>query len=810
MMYLAHISQENRQQSLKAHSFNSASYACSVLEGTIFSNMARCGGFLHDMGKAKTEFQEYLRDENAKRGSVNHTFAAVIWILENFHSVQNNNSFEFMLSEILSFAVGSHHGMFDCCGLNCEPDSSKDRAKNGFIHRLDYNRKSICYEESVKVFFEQVCAEEELKSLFEKSASDFKSFLDTCKNFLPKIQESMPMLYFCISMLCRLLLSSIIYADRRDTIEFMRQPIHKSLKPDWQHELFLLEEKLDALPRNALSDVRRNISEQCKAFAENPSGIYKLNVPTGGGKTLSLLRYAYAHAAKYGKKRIIVVIPLLSILDQNAKIIREYISDEKYIFEHHSNVLQENSQSKEALDNYELLAASWDSPVVITTLVQFLNVLFAHKTSQIGRMQALVDSIVIIDEIQSLPLKTICMFNMAVNFFAKFCNTTFILSSATQPAFAKVKWPVIYSEPEDMVKLNHAQTDMFKRAEIIDKTDPYGMNFDECADFCCEQISECSSVLLICNTKREARDIYRMAKDRLQDETDTEIFHLSTSMCKAHRTRVLDNVKARLDSVRESKSGKVMCISTQLVEAGIDFSFERVIRVIAGVDNLAQAAGRCNRSNEYGNAGKFFVIKLKDESKSLTKLKDIKNAQDCTLEVMNSSNGEIRNNLIGDEAVKLFYRKLYEHEQANLAYPVKDHLYLAKLLANENSSVSKTDEAYFLHVPFKSVAEKFQVFDDNTYDVLVPYAEGREKIDALRSEFCDKYKIFKAYEKIQDLQQYAVNIYEWQKNSLIENGFLEAYPSNENCKVLILSAAAYDDETGVTVPEDYNVEDFII
>ena len=135
---------------------------------------------------------------------------------------------------------------------------------------------------------------------------------------------------------------------------------------------------------------------------------------------------------------------------------------------------------------------------------------------------------------------------------------------------------------------------------------------------------------------------------------------------------------------------------------------------------------------------------------------------------------------------------------------------MANLLANENSSVSETDKAYFLHVPFKKVAEDFQVFDDNTYDVLVPYAEGREKIDALRSELSDKYKIFKAYGKIQDLQQYAVNIYEGQKNSLIENGFLEAYPSNENYKVLILSAAAYDDETGVTVPEDYNVEDFII
>ena len=650
MMYLAHISQENRQQSLKDHSFNVASYACSALDGTIFSDMARCGGLLHDMGKAKTDFQEYLRDENAIRGSVNHTFAAVIWILENFHLLQNNNPFEYLFAEILSFAAGSHHGMFDCCGLDYKPDGKN----NGFIYRLNCDRKSICYEESVNGFSEQVCAQEELKSLFKKSASDFKIFHDTCENFLPKTQESKRMAYFCISMLCRLLLSSIIYADRRDTIEFMRQPRHKSLKPDWQQELNLLEEKLDALPKNALSDVRRNISEQCKAFAENPSGIYKLNVPTGGGKTLSLLRYAYAHAAKYCKKRIIVVIPLLSILDQNAKVIREHISNEEYIFEHHSNVLQEKSKSAEALDNYELLAASWDSPVVITTLVQFLDVLFANKTSQIGRMQALVNSIVIIDEIQSLPLKIIYMFNMAVNFFAEFCNTTFILSSATQPVFGKVKWPVIYSEPEDMVKLNHSQKDLFKRAEIIDKIDSCGMSFDECADFCCEQISECSSVLLICNTKREARDIYRMAKNRLHDEAGIEIFHLSTSMCKAHRTRVLDDVKARLDSVRESKSGKVMCISTQLVEAGIDFSFERVIRVVAGVDNLAQAAGRCNRSNEYGNAGKFFVVKLKDESKSLTKLPDIKNAQDCTLEVMNSSNGEIRNDLIGDEAVKLF------------------------------------------------------------------------------------------------------------------------------------------------------------
>ncbi len=210
-------------------------------------------------------------------------------------------------------------------------------------------------------------------------------------------------------------------------------------KTGWKERMAYYEERIARLDSSgALNQVRSDISGQCLAAAQRESGIYRLNVPTGAGKTLSALRYALAHAEKYQKKRIIFIIPLLSVLDQNVKVIRDHVRDQDEVLEHHSNVIRGKDTAEEA-DRYEFLEESWNYPIVVSTLVQLLDILFSHRTSAAGRMQALCDSVIVIDEVQSLPKKITDMFNMAMNFLLQFCNASIVLSSATQPCFEELK-----------------------------------------------------------------------------------------------------------------------------------------------------------------------------------------------------------------------------------------------------------------------------------------------------------------------------------------------------------------------------------
>lgn len=808
-MSIAHIRDRNGQefiQSLKEHSENTAFYAKSVLENAGFANCSYLLGLLHDMGKAKQEFETYIkkshRGEKVQRGSVNHTFAGVIYLLEKYHSLENQS--HFLTSEILSYAIGAHHGLFDCCSLD---------GRNGFSYRLEKDKNVIHYSESKENYFREVVDELCITELFEKASDEIWIFYNQLQKKYKGKNEGNERIFFEMSMLCRLLLSAVIYGDRRDTIEFMSDRKKEMLKFSWKEELEFFEAKLAKMTFDTpVNKVRADISKQCASFAQRGGGIYTLNVPTGGGKTLCTLRYALTHAEKHKKKRIIFVIPLLSILDQNSQVIKSYIKNNDIVMEHHSNIVRERQDGNE-LDEYELFTVTWDSPVIVTTMVQFLNILFSHETSAIGRMQALCDSIIVIDEIQSLPKKTIMMFNMAINFLKDFCHATVVLSSATQPSLGAVKWPVEYDESVDMVTLTNEQLEVFNRTEIVDKTSPAGMTLDECSEFCMELLDEASSELIICNTKRQALEIYR----QIEGMNQVRVYHLSTSMCKAHRAGVLKNLTSDLQKLRENVSAlsykKVICVSTQLVEAGVDFSFECVVRLMAGIDNLAQAAGRCNRNGEFNRKCKVYLVNINNKDEDLRYLSDIKKAKDSTEVTLHSGNELVLKNLIGKEAVELFYRSIFENakEKDELSYVVelKDircRKRLAYLLANKEYCPDKS-KPFFLGQPFLTVGREFKVFDDETTDIIVPYQEGKRYIDELieiANQPCRTYEVAGVMEK---LKEYVVSIYDWQKRKLDENGMILPYADG---KILILKEEAYSEQTGIVISDELSVDNYIL
>lgn len=809
MIMLAHITEKNGErtdQSLREHCIQTAEYASSSLKHVGGYHMAYLAGLLHDMGKATKKFNDYLEasynGKDVVRGSVIHTFAGVIYLLESYHG-ESASPMEKLTAEILSYAVGAHHGLFDCVDLE---------GKNGFIHRLTKERSELCYEEARDNFFEQVTDETTVSQLFEKAVGEFSAFY---QRIVEEWEGKSQKVFFQIGLLARLLLSAVIYGDRRDTGEFMGGTFCLGDKSfSWGPERQYFEQRLAQFSNmTRINQVRREISDQCLSFSKKPTGIYRLNVPTGGGKTLCTLRYALAHAEKYQKKRIIFIIPLLSVLDQNAKVIREYIKDESVIIEHHSNVVHEKEFAEE-MDRYEILAENWNAQIIISTLVQLLNILFTHKTSAIGRMRALCDSVIIIDEVQSLPKTTIAMFNMAANFLSTYCNATIILSSATQPCLEELPWPVKLSDQPDMVYLSDQQLSVFERADIIDRTDPYGMDLDECADFCRSILEKKTSLLVICNTKKEARDLYKKIQ-KSPEAVHWCVFHLSTSMCQKHRTDVLEKIQEKLcvlqnNGCKEIGTGKVICIATQLVEAGVDFSFESVVRILAGIDNLAQAAGRCNRSNEYGDKGEVYFVNLKDEN--LNMLREIAEAQKSTKGVLSNKEFLHGETFIGQRATQLFYRYLFDGKQIQkrMNYPIYDHgeeLFLLKLLANSNPNVKGNNNGFFLRQPFKTVGREFQVFDNETIDVLVPYEEGADVIEVLMEIGKTDYFHPSLKEIVQEAKMYTISIYKWQRDRLWEEGLL--YDIFEG-RFLVLRTEAYDEHYGLNYEAEQAIENYIL
>lgn len=811
MKLLAHLTNRNgirEEQSLRAHCIQTAEYASACVEGLGLYHMAYLAGLLHDMGKATKKFNDYLEagfaGEPAARGSVNHTFAGAVYILENFHT-EFASPMDKLTAEIISYAIGSHHGLFDCVDLE---------GKNGFLHRLQKDKEELCYEEAVHHFVEQVADEKEIEHLFQKAAEEFQALYE---KILIDWEKKSQKVFFQIGLLARLLLSCVIYGDRRDTAEFMEGITSlKEQSVSWLSEQEYLERKLSKFDNTSpINQVRSIISDQCLRAAERPPGIYRLNVPTGAGKTLSALRYAVAHAERFHKKRIIFIIPLLSVLEQNAKVIRDYMQDEDLILEHHSNVISEKESCGDntELDEYEILMENWESPIVISTLVQLLNILFTHKTSAVGRMRALCDSVIIIDEVQSIPKKTIAMFNMAINFLSSYCNATILLSSATQPCLEALDWPVRFVVQPDMVKLEKQQIDVFERAEITDRTDPYGMDMESWVDFCCSLMEERESLLVICNTKREARELFeRMAE--IAEEEDWYICHLSTAMCQKHRVEVLKELQTKLEVLQKDvknnrKTKKNICISTQLVEAGVDFSFDCVVRVLAGIDNLAQAAGRCNRSNEYGRKGRVYLIKLKDEN--LNMLREIADAQNSTQKVLLEARKRTDMTLIGESATDIFYRNLYQKKEMKnrIKYPIDDcgsELYLVNLLGNDNP-YAKGDGRFILHQPFQSIGTRFEVFDDQTFDVLVPFDDGVYLIEELKEAEKKKTPLLSMKNIVKQAKEYTISIYKWQRDKLWEEGLLEGLFEN---RILILNTKAYDKRYGLNAKAELTVENLMI
>ena len=783
-MFIAHI-KDDMQQTCNAHSRKTAEYAAQSLASVGLEHTGYLSGLLHDVGKYSSTFDDYIRasarGERVQKGSVIHSFAGVRLALNLWHSGFSGETitdpWSNVTAEIIATAIGSHHGLFD------EYDTS---GKSGLKYRV--NKQPVLDDEAALNFTKECINTMELNSFFGKAKNEVEAVAKKCSTLAQNSSQDEFMFY--MGLLQRLIDSAVINGDRLDTAEFMTNSMpscYSEGKPGdlWEKALDNLHEYLGAFPRETQMDIARSeMSDACEQFAAEEPGVYRLNLPTGGGKTLSGLRYALKHAANYKKKRIIFAVPLLSIIDQNAEIIKKAIDGEGYILEHHSNIVIEGSNSNDKSER-DLLIQNWDAPIIITTLVQFLNTLFDGRTSCVRRFCALSNSVIILDEVQTIPDRMISLFNLAINFLYKICNATVILCSATQPTLEIANHSLDISEKEIIpIHIKHKYEEVFRRC-TVDYKGEFGL--DEIASLACEYADKYNSSLVICNTKKEASDLYK----RLNTP---ECLHLSTSMCPAHRRQMIQEIRRRLDN-----SLRTICVSTQLIEAGVDVSFGAAIRFNAGLDSIMQTAGRCNRNAEKKLYPPVSIVEFKGED--LSQLKEIKRAKDASSSLVTDyylCPEKYDNDLLSEKAIHKYYELYFKSINCIIGYTdyQVDGQTLYELLSDNRDSTSLVNEGELnncMWQAFRTAGEKFRVFDEDQVQVVVPFEDGRLIINELLSNKMNHDLSF-IRELIKKAADYTVSIFNNQFLRLKKEGALYQDPGH---LLWILQPDYYDKKLGL-------------
>ena len=772
--FAAHIREncgEIEVQTVSEHCKGVAVLAEKYAKNMDVSAIAKLQGIIHDLGKLCRDFDDYIRGRNDfRRGMIDHCYAGARYIKEFAQQTKDPQLIE--TAEFIAHTVISHHGLHDWLDEN---------GKSYFLRRIGKDER---YGE-IKGNIRCMMPDEELMKLLMRARDEYAQIRFKIRQMCGKDKMKFA---FYMGQFERLMQSVLIDADRTDTAGF-QLGMEMELEVDsdiWNQCYENIEAKRKEFGKrtDSISKLRTNISDRCRDFAERETGICRLIVPTGGGKMLSGLRFAINYCKKHGKERIFYISPYMSILEQNSDVLKDIVG-EKHLLEHHSDIAAE-MDNEEEIAEYEFRSDKWDMPIIATTLVQFMNTLFSDRLDSVRRMHRLCNSVIIIDEVQSVPTRCVSLFNLGMNFISTVGKSCVVLCSATQPTFEKTKYPLQIGKNSSITGDYSGDFLAFKRNEVIPMMRRGGYSYEEAADFCVNQYSKEGNVLFVVNTKTAAFRIFQEIKLRMTD--DTKIIHISTNMCPEHRRKIIRNLKELLEAQR-----KVICVTTQLIEAGVDISFPCVIRSLAGLDHAAQAAGRCNRSGEYRKCCKVYLLNLNEER--LGTLKEIRAGQNITGQMIQNGNYP---DLQSVETLRDYFDKYYQEQKEELEYNVEDmgvQTDLIRLLSiNKDRSDPQLnrDRNFYTGQAFLTAGKKFKVIDDCSVSVIVPYDEdAKEMITRLRSDIWSG-EIVKILRKT---QKYTVELFEQAVRKLNEEHALEML----SCGVYVLDERFYDCDSGVTL-----------
>lgn len=767
-------------QNLEEHLTETAQLAQVFGKPFGFGFLAQLSALLHDAGKASKNWQEYLRKsiEGKTQSKIDHSTAGAKLLSE---MIENKT----LALQAVQAAVMFHHGS----GL---PNMLCLDGKSEFAERLDkklpeseFDEIRANIDEKIKYQIEKIIQSEEWQT------DGRIALLDSCKNGCTSKKQ----LYFNMGLHLRNFASCLIDADRTDSAAFEANEkinlANLEKLPDWSSMLEKLENHLSKVATtDKLGKIRSYVSSRCADMGKSGRGIFTCSAITGSGKTLSSLRFALEQAKKHKMKRIFIVAPYTSIIDQNADVIRSVLEDEntrgQIVLECHSNLsIEKKSELKESEENYARFEETWSSPVVITTFVQFLETLFGSGTKNIRRMHQLAESVLVFDEIQTLPIKATFLFNWGLDYLVHCCGCSAMLCTATQPCLDKIgdeKYRLSF-DAEVIGDLN-AHFSSLERVRFVDKTDggTKKSSVSEILDYIKTQLDLCGSFLAVVNTKPQAKELFELVKE---SGCADYVYHLSTNMCPAHRRVVIAEMKKQLEN-----GEKVVCVSTRLIEAGVDVSFGGALRYLAGLDSIIQTAGRCNRNGELkdesGNSvlGTLAIFDAEDEN--LGSLEELKTGKECMERVLRDFRKDWSENncrLIDQKVIEAFFNYYYaKFSTALLKYSVRGkETSLLDMLSDNLIGVHEYERINgnqgWKKMPyrqaFKTAWENFEVITDSTIGIIVPYGDGANIIGelcALEKTDADFYSKFKSV--LKKSQQFTVNVYANQLLMLGKEGMI--------------------------------------
>ena len=811
---------DRKEQSLEEHLDGVSRRARTLAAKIGLQDAGELIGALHDLGKYSKEFQDYLRsavglinldaddyvDAKGLKGKVDHSTAGAQYI---WSKLADAGPQERLTAQILALCIASHHsGLIDCIG-----GDAGNFGQAIFPRRMSKAQDKSHLDEVLRIANKKLMARCDALLSDPGMKTPFIALLERIHQHNTATSANATHQQFGLAV--RLLFSCLIDADRIDSADFEHKRARR-FRPmadyvPWSVLLARLEAHLQLFkPRYPIDKLRSQISAECLAAAGRIGGVYTLTVPTGGGKTLASLRFALHHALHRQLDRILYVIPFTSIIDQNARDVRAILEPEnapldkgRVVLEHHASLTPEQQTWRE-----KLLTENWDAPVVFTTMVQVLESLFGSGTRGARRMHQLANTVLVFDEIQTLPIKCVHLFNNAINFLAEQCNTTVLLCTATQPLLNEVAKDkgVIRLKPEhELIGDVPMLFDALKRVEVRDGRRAGGWTYDAIASLALSELARAGSCLVVVNTKDAAKQVFQRCFQALDVES---VFHLSTDMCPAHRKAVLGRKQFSDSSTvigRLTLGLPVLCVSTQLIEAGVDVDFGAVIRSLAGLDSIAQAAGRCNR-NGRSKTGIVHVVDPVEER--VEKLIDIKIGRDATQRILDDFKADparYGHSLISPQALQDYYNYYFFKRADDMVYRIgekqvgRDDNLLNLLGSNDQAATEYSKQRkrmpdFFLRQAFMTAANIFETIDAPTQSVVVPYGEEGK---ALIADLHAAYKLDADIGLLRRAQQYTVNVFPYVLEKLQKAGALGVAEEGK-LRILSLNSRYYSPQFGLS------------